>query len=233
MNRIFGTTQKKPKTSLSDAIAATDNRVGTIEVKIKKLDAELARYRDQMAKMRNGPGKEAVQRRALGVLKQKRLYETQVQQLQQQSFNMESAAMTTDNLRNTMATLDAMKTANTEMRKQYGKIDVDKIQDLHYDMEDLIEQANEVQEALGRTYGVPEELDEDELQAGNATASFILSRAHSCPTEELDALDLEEEETPSYLQDLNATPDFIDEAPVEERKTTANPEAVKTAVSGS
>ena len=41
---------------------------------------------------------------------------------------MESAAMTTENLRNTMATLDAMKQANTEMKRQYGKIDVDKIE---------------------------------------------------------------------------------------------------------
>jgi len=51
-----------------------------------------------------------------------------MQQLQQQTFNMESAAMTTENLRNTMATVDAMKTANVEMRKQYGKIDIDKIE---------------------------------------------------------------------------------------------------------
>lgn len=41
---------------------------------------------------------------------------------------MESAAMTTENLRNTMATLDAMKQANVEMKRQYGKIDVDKIE---------------------------------------------------------------------------------------------------------
>jgi len=215
MNRIFGSTQKQPKVSLQDAIKSTDSRISTLEVKIRKLDAELGRYRDQMAKLRNGPGKEAVQRRALGVLKQKKMYENQLQTLQQQTFNMESAQMTTENLRNTMATLDAMKVANTEMRKQYGKIDVDKIDQIHADMEDMIEQANEVQESLGRSYGVPDEIDEDELQA------------------ELDALDtLElEEETPSYLQDLNATPDFIDEAPVEGGKT-ANPEAVKTAVSG-
>ncbi|KAG9049655.1 hypothetical protein FS837_009626 [Tulasnella sp. UAMH 9824] len=114
---------------------------------------------------------------------------------------MESAAMTTENLRNTMATLDAMKQANVEMKRQYGKIDVDKIEQIHYDMEDMIEQANEIQESLGRSYGVPDEIDEDDLQA------------------ELDALEtLEEDETPSYLQDLNATPDFIDEAPISEPK---------------
>lgn len=41
---------------------------------------------------------------------------------------MESAALATENLRNTMATVDAMQVANKELRKQYGKIDIDKIE---------------------------------------------------------------------------------------------------------
>ncbi len=56
------------------------------------------------------------------------MYESQLAQLTQQTFNMESAALTTENLRNTMATVDAMQLANKEMKKQYGKIDVDKIE---------------------------------------------------------------------------------------------------------
>lgn len=56
------------------------------------------------------------------------MYEEQIAQLSQQTFNMESAALTTENLRNTMATVDAMQQANKEMRKQYGKIDIDKIE---------------------------------------------------------------------------------------------------------
>jgi hypothetical protein len=101
---------------------------------------------------------------------------------------MEQASMTTDNLRNTMATVEAMKSANKEMKKQYGKLDIDKIevgreisivistfvlmrvrQSIHYDMEDLIEQANEIQESLGRSYGVPEEVDEADLEAGSSS----------------------------------------------------------------
>lgn len=62
------------------------------------------------------------------VLKQKRMYEAQMAQLSQQSFNMESASLATDNLRNTMATMDAMKLANKEMKKQYGKIDINQIE---------------------------------------------------------------------------------------------------------
>ncbi|KAG6821529.1 hypothetical protein H0H93_000038 [Arthromyces matolae] len=210
MNRFFGSSApKNPKPSLQDAITSTDARIGTIEVKVRKLDAELARYKEQLSKLRNGPGKDAVQQRALRTLRQKKLYEGQIAQLAQQSFNMESAAMTTDNLRNTMATFDAMQTANKELRKQYGKIDIDKIENMQFEMEELLEQANEVQETLGRSYAVPDELDEADLEA------------------ELDALALEEEEEgSSYLADLNKVPDFVDEAPLEE--TPSRQEAVKT-----
>lgn len=107
----------------------------------------------------------AIQQRAIRVLKQKRLYESQLTQLQQQSYNMEQATMTTENLRNTMATVDAMQTANKEMRKTYGKIDIDKIDQVQDEMEDLIESANEIQESLGRSYGVPDEVDEADLMA--------------------------------------------------------------------
>lgn len=213
MNRIFGSSSsKKPKPTLQDAISSTDARVGSIEVKIKKLDGELARYKEQMSKLRNGPGKDAIQQRALRTLKQKRMYESQLAQLTQQTFNMESAALATENLRNTMATVDAMKQTNKELRKQYGKIDVDKIESIHFDMEDLLEQANEIQETLGRSYAVPDEVDEADLEA------------------ELDALALEdEEEGTSYLADINKAPDFIDEPPVElGEQTLAAPEAVKT-----
>ncbi|CAK5264986.1 unnamed protein product [Mycena citricolor] len=211
MNRIFGSSaSKKPKPTLQDAIAATDVRIAAIEVKVKKLDGELGRYKEQMSKLRNGPGKDAVQQRAIRTLRQKRLYESQLAQLAQQTFNMESAALTTENLRNTMATFDAMQVANKEMKKQYGKIDIDKIEAMHYDMEDLLEQSNEIQEMMGRSYAVPDEIDEADLEA------------------ELDALALEEEEEgTSYLADLNKVPDFVDEAPVEVSESSA-PQAVKT-----
>jgi len=211
MNRIFGTSASKaPKPTLSDAIASTDQRAASVEVKITKLDAELVRYRDQMAKMRNGPGKNAVQERALRVLRQKKMYEAQLAQLTQQSFNMESAALTTENLRNTMVTMDAMKTANKEIRKQYGKIDLDKIESMQDETTDLLELANDIQETMGRSYTVPDEIDEAELEA------------------ELEALSMQQDEEPEYLNDVTALPDFVDEAPIEAPK-----DAQKAAVTGS
>lgn len=33
-------------------------------------------------------------------------------------------------------------------------------------MEQLMEQANEIQETIGRSYGLPDDVDEDDLEAG-------------------------------------------------------------------
>lgn len=38
-------------------------------------------------------------------------------------------------------------------------------QNIQDELEDMLDQANEVQEALGRSYGMPE-VDDDELEAG-------------------------------------------------------------------
>lgn len=112
-------------------------------------------------------------------------------------------------------------------------------QSIHYDMEDLIDQANEIQESLGRSYGVPEEIDEADLQAGKPPPPrrlgppppFVL-RSTLTPTPctviatELDALadesyaEVESEgAVPSYLRDTAETtlPDFVDADPVAEQ----------------
>ncbi|KAJ2866684.1 Vacuolar protein-sorting-associated protein 60, partial [Coemansia asiatica] len=198
MNRIFGMSKAKaPKPTLEDAITSTDKRVGEVETKIKKLDGELARYRDQLSKMREGPGKSTVKQRALRVLQQKKMYEIQRDQLMQQSFNMESTVFATENIKNTLSSVQAMQDANKAMKKQYKDIDFDKIYDIQDEMADLLEQANEVQELMGRSYSLPEDIDEQDLEA------------------ELDALGDEldfEEEVPSYLNDtLPAMPELLAE----------------------
>ncbi|KAK9765074.1 Vacuolar protein-sorting-associated protein 60 [Basidiobolus ranarum] len=194
MHRLFGSTKKKEKPTLTGAITTADLRVGSMDGKIKALDIELAKYRDQMKLMRDGPAKNAVKARAMRVLKQKKMYEGQRDQTQQHVFNMEQANFATENLRDTMVTVEAMQLANKELKNQYKKVNIDQIEDLQDEMADLLEQANDVQETLGRTYGLPDDVDEADLEA------------------ELEALGDEllmedEEETPSYLQE-NTEPEF-------------------------
>ena len=151
--------------------------------------------------MRDGPGKSAIKSKALKILQQRKMYESQRDQLQQQSWNMEQAGMMQDNLKNVMTTVDAMKTTNKALKQQYGKINIDKIEKMQDEMADLMEMGNEINESISRAYDVPEDVDEAELDA------------------ELEALGedmmFEQQtgvgETPSFLQD--EVPQFVDEPP--------------------
>jgi charged multivesicular body protein 5 len=106
-----------------------------------------------------------VKQRALRVLKQKKMYEQQLEGLRNQSFNMEQTNFATQQLKDTKTTVDAMKTGVKEMKREYKKVDIGKIEDLHDEMEDMLELAGEVQETLGRAYGLPDDVDEDDLEA--------------------------------------------------------------------
>lgn len=163
--------------------------------------------------MRDGPGKNAIKQKAIKILQQRKMYESQKDQLQQQSWNMEQAGMMQDNLKNTMATVDAMKTTQKELKRQYGKVDIDKIDRLQDEMAELMEVGNEIQESISRSYDVPEDVDEAELDA------------------ELEALGEDVElngmegigtgEMPGFLAESAGPPQFIDEAPEQSKAKEA------------
>ncbi|KAH8345757.1 hypothetical protein KR067_003057 [Drosophila pandora] len=216
MNRLFGRGKpKEPGPSINDCIAGVDARATNIEEKIAKLETELRKYREQMSKMREGPAKNSVKQKALRVLKQKKAYEQQSESLRNQSFNMEQANYAAQSLKDTQATVAAMKDGVKQMKSEYKKINIDQIevslpfyiisskkffnfnfQDIHDDMADMLEQADEVQEVLGRTYGMPE-VDDDDLQA------------------ELDALgdEIALDDDSSYLDDVVKAPNAPDKEP--------------------
>ena len=184
-----------------------DNRVSSIDVKLAALNSELSTYQSKISKMRDGPGKNALRQKAIKVLQRRKQYEAQRDQLSQQSWNMEQAAMMQDNLKNVATTVDAMKTTTKSLKKQYGKIDIDKIERMQDEMADLMDAGNEIQESISRSYDVPEEVDEAELDA------------------ELEALGDEtmyedpmgENAVPNFMQDEAAPPQFIDEPPEENK----------------
>nr|SVE77884.1 EOG090X0EA1 [Daphnia lumholtzi] len=197
MNRIFGRGKpQQPPPNMSDMILKVDERGDNIEKKISKLDIELKKYKDQMSKMREGPAKNAVKQKALRVLKQKKMYEQQAGNLRQQSFNMEQANYATQTLKDTQSTVKAMQMGLKEMKKEFKKINIDQVEDIQDEMTDMLEQADEVQEALGRSYGTPD-IDEDELEA------------------ELEALgdEMLGDEDSSYLDDAIKAPSAPDREP--------------------
>ena len=150
--------------------------------------------------MRDGPGKTAIKQKALKVLQRRKMYESQRDQLEQQSWNLSQAGMMQDNLKNTMTTVEVMKTTNKELRKQYGKIDIDKIERMNDEMADLMDVGRDIQESISRSYDVPEDVDEAELDAELEALG-----------EEVEMEGLGMEGTPAFMVD--EVPQFIDAPP--------------------
>lgn len=81
-----------------------------------------------MVAMREGPAKNAVKAKALRVLKQRKMYEAQVDNLRQQAFNMEQANYATQTLKDTQVTVVAMKEGVKQMQKEFKNINIDNIE---------------------------------------------------------------------------------------------------------
>ena len=190
MKRLFG--QKKneaPAPTLADAGAKLDARGGVIDEKCKKLDGELLALRDQIQKTR-GPQQERLKQRALQILKQKKMYDGQRDALYQQQYSMEQLQFTTEMMADTKVQVEAMKASSKQLGEHFKKFSVDEVERMQDDLADLYEQHQEVQEVMGRAYGVPDDVDEDML------------------ADELDALafDMEKERDAAYLDQALATP---------------------------
>ncbi|KAG5406806.1 hypothetical protein IGI04_012925 [Brassica rapa subsp. trilocularis] len=71
-----------------------NKRGESVENKIKKLDVELCKYREQIQKTRSGLVQQALKARAMRLLKQKKMYEGQRDMLYNQTFNLDQLLST-------------------------------------------------------------------------------------------------------------------------------------------
>ncbi|CAH9113459.1 unnamed protein product [Cuscuta epithymum] len=187
MKRVFGVKKNtEPPPSIQDASDRINKRGETVDDKIKRLDAELARYKEQIKKTRPGPAQEAVKARAMRILKQKRMYEGQRDMLYNQTFNLDQVVFASEGIKDAQQTVTALKSANKELKGMMKTVKIQDIDNLQDEMMDLMDVSNEIQETLGRSYSVPDDIDEEELMG------------------ELDALEADMEGegdgVPSYLQ---------------------------------
>ncbi|CAB9515971.1 protein sorting-associated protein 60 [Seminavis robusta] len=190
MNRVFG--KKKataPAPTLVDASVGLGGRIGGMDTKIQGLDDELRQYKEKIKKARTPAAKKQLQKRAMEVLKRKKMYEQQRDMACGQQFNIDQAQFGMESAKATVQTVAAMKSANHEMKKVMKKdLNIDAVEDLADDMADMFYEFNEINEALGNNYATPD-LDEADLDAELEMLG-----------DELEMEELEAETTPSYLQ---------------------------------
>lgn len=155
------------------------------------MDADLLKYKEQMARLPDGPIKGNIRQQALRTLQQKKQYENQRAMMQSQSFNMEQTNFATESLKETQTMVDAMQTSVKDMKAFNKKVNIDKVEDMRYDLEDLMYESTEINEVMSRNYELPGNIDEADLEA------------------ELDALDAYEgigEADTSYLDAIPNAP---------------------------
>lgn len=69
-----------------------------------------------------------MKQQALRILQQKRLYENQRSMMMQQSFNMEQTNFATESVKDTVLTVQAMKTATKELKSSMRKINLEQVE---------------------------------------------------------------------------------------------------------
>eukprot|EP00891_Asterochloris_glomerata_P004728 jgi/Astpho2/4728/Aster-00282 len=191
MNRIFGKRKEKaPDPTLDEANDRMDKRGTVLQEKIRKLDEQLKGHREQIKRCRPGPAQEAAKRRALQVgfvshpvLKSKRMYENQLGALTNQQFNVEQTNFALQSMQDNVQTVRAMQAAGKQLKQNFKQpeLNINKIENMQDDMADLMlhlkapaervvghlrclqDRNQEIQDVLGQNFGVPDDIDEDEL----------------------------------------------------------------------
>jgi len=190
MKRLFGGKKEvKEAPSLAEATDTTTKRTGVLEDKIKALDKQLVELKGQIKAARPGPAQTRIKTRAMQVLKQKRLYEGQRNQLEGIAWNMEQVSFANENIKTAQHTAEALKGSAAALKSQMANISIGDIEDNMDILTDLMEDANEINDALGRSYAVDEDIDEAELDDELAALDEQIA---------LEA-ELGDSETPAYL----------------------------------
>ncbi|KAL8403891.1 hypothetical protein RB594_008951 [Gaeumannomyces avenae] len=200
MNRLFGSADKAPKPTIDQTVTNLQKRVSEYDVQIKEKNNELSALAKEMRASFSAARKETIKKKMRRILVDRGGIEKRQGELQGQLDNLWRTQDMQTTLQNSMVVVDALKTTTKELKRQYGKVDLDKIERMQDEMADLMDVGAEINDAISRGIGMPEDLDEAELDAeldalgDEAEYEFEMQRASA---------------TPGFLED--EVPDFVDE----------------------
>jgi charged multivesicular body protein 5 len=117
------------------------------------------------------------------------MYENQRDQLGNQQFNLDQTSFALDSIKDAQTTVAAMQAASKTLKKEHKKLNLNDIENMQDEMEgivslvltdinimainnddyccvvDMLEDAGEISEILGRSYGMPDGIEEEDLDA--------------------------------------------------------------------
>ena len=167
MRRVFGGRSKAPPKSLDEVGTTLEQRIDTLDARIAKLDAELRKHREAIKALggRGGPALEQAKKRAMNVLKQKRLLEGQRDKISENVMRIDETRYTSSALDDQVEMVQALKVAAKTMKTQMKKtkeLNPDHVEDIMDDLQDARDQLDDIQESMG-AFDVPVDIDDAEL----------------------------------------------------------------------
>lgn len=198
---------------MTQAQQGLQSKISQLDTQISQINIQLQTIQKRLSNVRSPAGQKPLRAQALKLLNKRKKLEQMRESLDNQDWSMTQSKMMSDTLANTMVSVNALKQSNKALKSQYGKIDIDKLEDMQDEMVDLIEKGEELQNALNMNTNSldVDDIDEDELDAElDALAEDDLMGFN---TEGNDLLDTgaTADGVPSYLS--SAIPQFIDEEP--------------------
>ena len=98
-------------------------------------------------------------------LKQKKMYENQLEQVENNMLRVSEQQMMLENQRITVETISALQNAAKASKTTMSEMDIDNVDKVLADISDTADQMQQIQEAMGQPLGAAADLDEDELEA--------------------------------------------------------------------
>lgn len=100
---------------------------------------------------------------ALGALKKKKLYEGQLEQIEQNITRLTEQQMMLENQRATVSTVAALASAAKASKQTMSEMNIDKIDEVLDNINEQNDQMQQIHDAMANPIGAAADLDEDEM----------------------------------------------------------------------
>jgi len=155
--KLFGKAKKAPPpketlTKLRETQEMLEKRENHLQ---KKIDREVAEAKKFMA-VKN-------KRAAMMCLKRKKTYEKQMETISGARMSIDTQIMAIEGASVGLETMQALKLGADTLKGIHGAMDVNRVDETMADVQEQLELANEINDAIGQNIGL--DVDEDELEA--------------------------------------------------------------------
>eukprot|EP00826_Nyctotherus_ovalis_P034481 TRINITY_DN287_c0_g2_i5.p1 TRINITY_DN287_c0_g2~~TRINITY_DN287_c0_g2_i5.p1 ORF type:complete len:224 (+),score=74.04 TRINITY_DN287_c0_g2_i5:107-778(+) len=192
------------RAQLTETSEKMGDRAKVMEANIKECNKDLLTLKNTM-KTQTGMAYKQSQRKAMMLIKKKKLYETQYNNLTNMQFNIDTVQITTEGINDAIGAANCLKQTVAIQKAAMQHINIDELDDLQEEMQDLMQDQEEIQEILGRDYSL-DAFNEAELEQelDELDEEIVAEKLQDAPSSKLPSQPQKGEAERIGLSELNA-----------------------------